>query len=76
MTYRGITLTYTPDPDFATPGLPRIQSLRRKQLQVALSPRERHELARLEASQRQIEYDWHRCQRQAAYYQRRKGETT
>ena len=75
-TYRGIALTYAPDPDFITPGLPRIQSLRRKQLQTPLFPRERSELARLEAAQRQIEFDWHRSQKRAAYQRRRDGEKT
>ena len=73
MTYRGIATTYTSDPDFITPGLPRIQSLRRKRLQTTLSPRERGELTRLEASQRRIEFDWHRSQKRAAYQRRHDG---
>lgn len=64
-------MDYVPDPNFPTPGIKRIQQLRRLNLLKAMTPRERKELKRLEDSQQAMEYDWHRRQRQAAYWRSR-----
>ena len=58
-------MDYTPDPLYKTAALPRILTLRRLQTRAAMTPREQKELVRLEATQRDTEYDWHRRQRQA-----------
>jgi hypothetical protein len=69
-------MDYEPDPDFPTPGLPRIQQLRRLKAQSYMTRGERSELKRLEASQRDMEYDWHRRQRQAAYWRSRNASSS
>jgi hypothetical protein len=65
-------IDYTPDPLFPTPGLPRIQQLRRLKAQTYMTLAERKELKRLEDSQQAMEYDWHRRKRQAAYWRSRR----
>ena len=59
---------YTPDPLFRTPGLPRILQLRRirDQEQTYMTPGERRELARLEETQQNIEFLYHRHRRLVA----------
>lgn len=58
-------MDYTPDPLYKTAALPRILRLRQLRTRAAMTPREQKELLRLEASQQDTEYDWHRRQRQA-----------
>lgn len=66
MTHNRI-INYTPDPLFQTPGVPRILRLRHLTTLQATTPREAKELRRLEATQQDMEYDWHRRQRKAEY---------
>ena len=65
-------MDYTPDPLFRTPGLPRILRLRQIREQTYMTPGERRELARLEETQQNIEFLYHRGKRRAA---RRKQKT-
>ncbi len=64
-------LDYEPNPLFPTPGIERILQLRRMKDQSYMTLAEHKELKRLEDSQRAMEYDWHRRQRQAAYWRSR-----
>ena len=65
---------YEIDPLFRTPGLPRIQQLRRirDQEQTYMTPGERRELKRLEDTQQTMEFLFHRHKRVSA---RRKQKT-
>jgi hypothetical protein len=65
-------MDYTPDPNFPTPGLPRILRLRQIREQTYITPGERRELKRLEETQQNIEFLYHRGKRRAA---RRKQNT-
>ena len=66
-------INYTPDPNYKTTaaGLARIQLLRRLRTRAAITPRELKELARLEATQAQMEFEFHRRNRLSA---RRKND--
>lgn len=57
---------YVIDPDFPTPGLPRIQLLRRMKAQTYMTPSERRELQKLEETQQMMEFLFHRGKRRAA----------
>ena len=72
MSYRPRIMDYTPDPLYRTAGLPRILRLRHLHRQKATTPREQSELKRLEATQRDMEYDEHRRARQAKAARERK----
>ncbi len=67
-------IDYVLDPLFPTPGLPRILRLRQLKARTYMTPAEQRELKRLEASQQDMEYDWHRRQRQGAYWRSRNGK--
>ena len=64
---------YVIDPNFPTPGLPRIQQLRRMKAQTYTTPAEQRELKRLEETQQTIEFLFHRGKRNAA---KRKPKTS
>ena len=64
-------IDYTLDPDFPTPGLPRIQQLRQIRAQTYMTPGELRELKRLEETQQTIEFLYHRGKRNAAKRQPR-----
>ena len=57
---------YVIDPDFPTPGLPRIQQLRQIRAQTYMTPGEQRELKRLEETQQTMEFLYHRGKRNAA----------
>jgi hypothetical protein len=57
---------YEIDPLFRTPGLPRILQLRQIREQTYMTPGERRELKRLEETQQNIEFLYHRGKRRAA----------
>jgi hypothetical protein len=59
-------IDYVIDPLFRTPGLARILQLRRIRDQTYITPGERRELARLEETQQNIEFLYHRGKRRAA----------
>jgi hypothetical protein len=65
-------MDYEIDPLFRTPGLPRILRLRQIREQTYMTPAERRELKRLEETQQNIEFLYHRGKRRAA---RRKQNT-
>ena len=56
-------IDYVIDPNFPTPGLPRIQQLRQIKAQTYMTPGERRELKRLEETQQTIEVLFHRGRR-------------
>jgi hypothetical protein len=64
---------YEINPDFPTPGLPRIQQLQRLKTQGYTTPAEQRELKRLEETQQTIEFLYHRGKRNAA---KRKPKTS
>ena len=64
-------IDYVIDPDFPTPGLPRIQLLRRLKAQTYMTPGEQRELKRLEETQQTMEFLYHRGKRNAAKRQSR-----
>lgn len=57
---------YEIDPLFRTPGLPRILQLRQIKAQTYMTPGEQRELHRLEETQQNIEFLFHRGKRLAA----------
>jgi hypothetical protein len=57
---------YEINPNFPTPGLPRILQLRRMKAQTYTTPAEQRELKRLEETQQTIEFLFHRGKRNAA----------
>ena len=59
-------IDYVIDPLFPTPGLPRIQQLRQIKAQTYMTPGERRELQKLEATQQTMEFLFHRGKRRAA----------
>ena len=59
-------MDYEIDPDFPTPGLPRIQQLRQIKALTYMTPGERRELQKLEATQQTMEFLFHRGKRRAA----------
>ena len=59
-------MDYEIDPNFSTPGLPRILQLRQIREQTYMTPGERRELKRLEETQQNIEFLYHRGKRRAA----------
>ena len=65
---------YVIDPNFPTPGLPRIQLLRRLKAQTYTTPAEQRELARLEQTQQTMEVLFHRHRRLAARRDAKKVE--
>jgi hypothetical protein len=64
---------YEINPNFPTPGLPRILQLRRLKAQTYMTPGEQRELKRLEETQQTIEFLFHRGKRNAA---KRKPKTS
>ena len=58
-------MDYEINPDFPTPGLPRIQLLRRMKTQTYMTPGELKELHRLEQTQQTMEFLFHRGKRRA-----------
>ena len=64
---------YEINPNFPTPGLLRIQQLRRMKAQTYTTPAEQRELKRLEETQQTIEFLYHRGKRNAA---KRKPKTS
>jgi hypothetical protein len=66
-------MDYTPDPLWPTPGLARILQLRRIRDQTYMTLGEQRELKRLEETQQNIEFLYHRGKRRAA---RRKEKTS
>ena len=64
---------YEINPNFQTPGLPRILKLRRLKAQTYMTPGEQRELKRLEETQQTIEFLFHRGKRNAA---KRKPKTS
>jgi hypothetical protein len=65
-------MDYEIDPNFPTPGLKRIQLLRQIREQTYMTPAEQRELRKLEETQQNIEFLYHRGKRRAA---RRKQNT-
>ena len=59
-------MDYEINPNFPTPGLPRILQLRRMKAQTYTTPAEQRELKRLEETQQTIEFLYHRGKRRAA----------
>lgn len=59
-------IDYVIDPLFPTPGLPRILQLRQIKALTYMTPGERRELKRLEATQQTMEFLFHRGKRRAA----------
>ena len=57
---------YEINPNFPTPGLPRIQQLRRMKARTYTTPAEQRELKRLEETQQTMEFLYHRGKRNAA----------
>ena len=66
-------MDYEINPNFPTPGLPRILQLRRMKAQTYTTPAEQRELKRLEETQQTIEFLYHRGKRNAA---KRKQKTS
>ena len=66
-------MDYEINPNFPTPGLPRILQLRRMKAQTYTTPAEQRELKRLEETQQTIEFLYHRGKRNAA---KRKPKTS
>ena len=66
-------MDYEINPNFPTPGLPRILQLRRMKAQTYTTPAEQRELKRLEETQQTIEFLFHRGKRNAA---KRKPKTS
>ena len=64
---------YEINPNFPTPGLPRILRLRQIKAQTYMTPGEQRELKRLEETQQTIEFLYHRGKRNAA---KRKPKTS
>ena len=66
-------MDYEINPNFPTPGLPRILQLRQIKVQTYMTPGEQRELKRLEETQQTIEFLFHRGKRNAA---KRKPKTS
>jgi hypothetical protein len=67
-------MDYVIDPNFPTPGLPRIQLLRRIKAQTYMTPGELKELQRLEQTQQTMEFLFHRHRRLSARRSAKKAE--
>ena len=65
---------YVIDPNFPTPGLPRILQLRQIKAQTYMTPGEQRELQRLEDTQQTMEFLFHRHRRLAARRAAKKAE--
>ena len=59
-------MDYEIDPNFPTPGLPRILQLRQIRAQTYMTPGEQRELQKLEETQQTMEFLFHRGKRLAA----------